>query len=363
MRIGVITYHCSNNYGAQLQAYATCHFLKSLGHEAEVINCNTIGKGPIFIWSCGNLKSFLGAVRNNLLSLVSERKRHRLFDEFTREKIAHSEPCYTRESLEEVCKKYDYIITGSDQVWHPMICEGNTFFFLDLPISDKKKIAYAPSFGVSAYTKEEVDKYMPFIARICHLSVREDSGKKMIKKYTGRDAEIVLDPTMLLTKSDWDEIALPAKYENYLFYFTILDEPAGTDDFVRRIAKEKGLKIVRIGSVRDIIKKSFINARANGPQEFLGLVRDADFVVTTSFHGTVFSILYEKQFLCILNDNDRNSRMETLLGNLGLNDRIIKDVNCKAKGYNDVIDYKGVKTKLGHLHDHSVQFLQKSISE
>ena len=84
--------------------------------------------------------------------------------------------------------------------------------------------------------------------------------------------------------------------------------------------QEKGLEIVRIGTVRDIMKRGFINARANGPQQFLGLVRDADFVVTTSFHGTVFSILYEKQFLCVLNNNDRNSRMETLLSGLGLDD-------------------------------------------
>lgn len=361
MKIGIITYHCSNNYGAQLQAYATCHFLQSAGYEAEVIDCNTIGKGAIFMWSLGSLRAILGSIRNNLLSLVSERKRHRLFYDFSRNMIGLSAPCHTKTELNEACKNYDYIITGSDQVWHPTICEGETCFFLDLPIQDDRKIAYAPSFGVAEYTKEEIHKYMPLIKRIGHLSVREESGRQMIKKYTGRDAKIVVDPTMLLAKADWNKIAIPSKYRKYLFYFTILDEPNGTDELVRNIAHSKGLEIVRIGTVRDIMKRGFINARANGPQHFLGLIRDADFVVTTSFHGTVFSILYEKQFLCVLNNNDRNSRMETLMCNLGIKHRMVRDVSaCNIMDYLD-IDYVYVNQKLADMREKSIQFLKDSI--
>lgn len=363
MKIGIITYHRSNNYGAQLQAYAMCHFLQKMAHEAEVIDCNTIGVGPIFMWSLGSLRAIFGSIRNNFLSLVSERKRYRLFNEFSRNMIGLSKPSYTKVELNKACKNYDYIITGSDQVWHPMICEGNTRFFLDLPIPDNRKIAYAPSFGVSEYSKEEVDEYMPLISKIGHLSVREESGRRMIKKYTGRDAKIVIDPTMLLTRADWDKILIPAKYKKYLFYFTILDEPNGTDGLVRKIAHEKGLEIVRIGTVRDIMKRGFINARASGPQQFLGLVRDADFVVTTSFHGTVFSILYEKQFFCVLNNNDRNSRMETLLCGLGLDSRMIRNIhNCKISKVS-IINYQDVNARLAELRDESMQFLNNSIRE
>ena len=363
MKIGIITYHCSNNYGAQLQAYATCHFLQKMGHEAEVIDCNTIGVGPIFMWSLESPRAIFGSIRNNFLSLVSERKRYRLFNEFSRNMIGLSKPCYTKVELDKACKNYDYIITGSDQVWHPMICEGNTRFFLDLPIPDNRKIAYAPSFGVSEYSKEEVDEYMPLISKIGHLSVREESGRRMIKKYTGRDAKIVVDPTMLLTRADWDKILIPAKYQKYLFYFTILDEPNGTDELVRKIAQEKGLEIVRIGTVRDIMKRGFINARANGPQQFLGLVRDADFVVTTSFHGTVFSILYEKQFLCVLNNNDRNSRMETLLSGLGLDSRMIRNIHNSKISKVSIINYQDVNARLAELREESMQFLNNSIKE
>lgn len=363
MKIGIITYHCSNNYGAQLQAYATCRFLRQRGYEAEILDCNTIGKGPIFRWAWHSPKAILGSIRNNLLSLVSEKKRQRLFEHFSHNMLPLSKPCHTEQEIEEACKEYDYIITGSDQVWHPMICEGHTFFFLDLPIPNNRKIAYAPSFGVSEYSKEEVDRYMPLINDIGHLSVREESGRNLIKKYTGRDAKIVIDPTMLLTKSDWDKITVPAKYKRYLFYFTILDEPNGTDELVRKIAHKKGLQIVRIGTVRDIVKKEFINARANGPQHFLGLVRDADFVVTTSFHGTVFSILYHKQFLCVLNNNDRNSRMETLLGELGLTDRMVRNVDLEIINDSEPINYRKVDDKLKELRRESIQFIEESISE
>lgn len=363
MKIGIITYHCSYNYGAQLQAYALCKFLRNQGYDAEIIDCNTIGKGAIFSWSFVSLRSAIGSLRNNILSLVSERKRHRLFDEFAQQMIKHSESCYSKAELNEVCKKYDYIITGSDQVWHPMICEGNTIFFLDLPIDNSRKIAYAPSFGVSDYTSIEVAKYMPLIAQIGHLSVREEAGKKMIRKYIGRDVPVVLDPTLLLDRRDWDIIAKPSKYTKYLLYFSILDEPIGTDQMVRDIAYAKGLRIVRIGTVRDITKHSFINARANGPQQFLGLIREADFIVTTSFHGCVFSILYRKQFLCVLNDNDRNSRMETLLGNLGLEERIVRNVNAWKSKSIPHINYDVVTPILGEQINKSIQFLKESITK
>ena len=363
MKIGIITYHCSNNYGAQLQAYATCYFLRQMGHDAEILDCNTIGNGPIFRWAWHSPRAILGSIRNNMLSLVSEKKRQCLFERFSHNMLSLSKPCHTKQEIDKACKEYDYIITGSDQVWHPMICEGHTYFFLDLPIPTNRKIAYAPSFGVSEYNKEDVDKYMPLIKDIGHLSVREESGRDLIKKYTGRDTKIVVDPTMLLTKADWDNIAISSKYKKYLFYFTILDEPNGTDELVRKIAREKGLQIVRIGTVRDIIKKDFINARANGPQQFLGLVRDADFIVTTSFHGTVFSILYEKQFLCVLNNNDRNSRMETLLCKLGLEDRMVRNVHSETVDDKSSINYKAVDSKLKELRKESAQFIKESISE
>ena len=361
MKVGIITYHCSNNYGAQLQAYALRRVIQKLGHKAEVLDCNTVGKGKIFTWSLHSLRAFLGSLRNNILSLVSERERHRLFHDFSQTMIGLSKPCLTKRELDEKSRCYDFMITGSDQVWHPQICEGQTCFFLDLPIKGEQKISYAPSFGVPDYNADEVNRYMPFIKGIKHLSVREEQGRKIIKKYTGRDAKLVLDPTMLLTYEEWDDIAISPKYKDYLFYFTILDEPDGADDMVRRMAKERGLKIVRIGGVRDIAKPGFINARASGPREFLGLIRGASFIVTSSFHGSVFSILYEKEFLSICNNNNRNSRLETLMSNLGLSNYLVHDVQTYSIQSYQCIDYNNVNKTLHRLREDSMSFLNNAI--
>lgn len=363
-RIGIITYHRSQNYGAQLQAYATRTALEKMGYRAEVIDCNRIGQiDKLFHWNFSSLKGFLGALRNNALSLVSEKKRRRLFAAFSEQKIGLSKPSHSRRELEALCAEYDAVITGSDQVWHPQICEGNTAFFLDLPLRPEQKIAYAPSFGVSEYSPEEAATYMPLISGIAHLSVREEAGQALIRKHLHREAPLVLDPTMLLTREDWDTIARPAPYQRYLLYFTILDEPPGTDEMVRRIAAERGLRIVRIGRLKDMMKRGFINARANGPQEFLGLVRDADFIVTSSFHGSVFSILYQKEFLCVLNNNNRNSRLETLARRLGLESRLVHDVSHEdAAAAKQPIDYATARKKLAHEREKSLEFLRHALS-
>lgn len=364
-RIGIITYHRSRNYGAQLQAYASRTALQHMGHEAEIIDCNHIGQTKsLFSWHCHSFKAFCGSLRNNVLALISERKRARLFAEFSRNAIGRSAPCHTRAELEQQCQKYDAVITGSDQVWHPGISEGNTIFFLDLPLKSEQKIAYAPSFGVSEYTEEQAQRYMPLINDIAHLSAREQAGQELIRRHTGREAQLVLDPTMLLTRDDWEQLAKPAPYKKpYLFYFTILNEPAGLDALVRRIATERGLQIVRIGSLKDILKRGFINARANGPREFLGLIRDADFVVTTSFHGSVFSILFEKEFLCVLNNNNRNSRLQTLADQTGLSTQVVHDVGTFdfKRDYRKP-DYDTTRQLLCELKESSLNFLHRALS-
>lgn len=361
MNVGVITYHRSNNYGAQLQSYAMVRVLMQMGHNAEIIDCNTIGSGKIFHWNFQSVRGFMGAFRNNALSLLTEFKRKKLFKTFVESYIPKSRECFTQKELLDVVKQYDYIITGSDQVWHPQICEGKKFFFLDLPIPSSRKIAYAPSFGLDDYTENEVEQYMPLIDDIGHLSVRETTGNMILEKYLGRKAQEVVDPTMLLQKKEWEDLTPPPKYERYLLYFTILDEPCGMDNFVREIADKHGLKILRIGTVRDILKSGFINARVSGPKDFLSLVRYADMVITSSFHGFVFSILFQKEVLCVLNNNDRNSRLKDLAQKLGMISRIVLNPSQYDAASISPIDYKKVEIQLIEMRENSLKFLENAI--
>lgn len=362
MKIGIITYHRSTNYGAQLQAYALTKVLQSLGHDAEIIDCNNIGRGKVFHWSINSYRAFMGSIRNNLLSLITEFRRNRFFDYFVDNYILKSRECFSLEKLNEIVGEYDFIITGSDQVWHPQICEGKTLFFLDLPISRDRKIAYAPSFGVSDYSISDAARFIPLIADIKHLSVRESTGNKIIHKYLGKEVTEVADPTMLLRKNDWETIIAPRKYNGYIFYFTILDEPEWTDKMVRDLAKQRSLKIIRIGTVRDIFKPGFINARISGPQDFLSLVRYADTVVTSSFHGLVFSILFQKDFYCVLNNNDRNSRLIDLATKLGVTERLINNpVSLTHQNNINPINYKIVGQNLDTMRQVSLKFLKDAI--
>lgn len=361
MKLGIITYHRSINYGAQLQAYALSKVLSKLGHQAEIIDCNTIGCGNVFHWNFKSLRGFLGACKNNALSLLSEFKRRAAFSDFVENYIPKSKECTTTEALNSIVNEYDYIITGSDQVWHPLICEGKKLFFLDLPIPSEKKIAYAPSFGVTDYTKEEVIQYIPLIKDIKHLSVRETTGNRIINKYMGKAAVEVVDPTILLNSRDWNDLTSPPKYKKYLLYFTILDEPLGLDEAVRKYAYDRRLKILRIGSVRDILKKDFINVRASGPKEFLSLVRYADSIVTSSFHGLVFSILFHKDFFCVLNNNERNSRLIDLAEKLGVTSRIITDINSLDNHNETSIDYNDVELRLSAMRESSFNFIKNAI--
>lgn len=361
MRVGIITYHRSNNYGAQLQAYAMIKALKRLGHQAEVIDCNDIGDGKIFHWNFNSVRGFIGSFRNNVLSVFTEPHRKELFREFVDSYIPKSKKCYDPDSLTDIVNQYDYVITGSDQVWHPQICEGKTFFFLDFSIPSEKKVAYAPSFGVDDYSESEALKYMPLIKGIGHLSVREATGNKIMEKHLGYNVKEVVDPTILLEKEDWESLASEPKYEKYLFYFTILNEPKGADDFVREMAARQGLKVVRIGTVRDILKPGFTNARVSGPKDFLGIVRNAEMVVTSSFHGLVFSILFHKKFVCLLNDNERNSRLKDLANKLGLNNRLISNIRQFNEASLLPINYYEVDQKLDKMRGDSLNFLQDAI--
>lgn len=361
MRVGVITYHRSNNYGAQLQAYAMIRTLEKLGHQAEVLDCNDIGDGKIFHWNFHSIRGLLGALRNNILSLTTEFKRKKLFQAFVESYIPKSKKCSDNKSLEEIVRHFDYVITGSDQVWHPQICEGKKFFFLDLPIPSSRKIAYAPSFGIEDYTASEASQYIPLINDIAHLSVREATGNKILEKYLGQKVKEVIDPTMLLKRADWEALANDQKHAKYLFYFTILDEPDGADNFVRELAAKKGLDIVRIGTVRDILKPGFINARVSGPRDFLSLVRHAEMVVTSSFHGLVFSILFHRDFVCILNNNERNSRLIDLANKLGLNERLISNVLEFNNESMQPINYEKVDKQLDKMRDDSLNFINDAI--
>ena len=212
----------SNNYGTVLQAFATLHKVKALGYDAEVIDFTNLKKsirnrklryfaGKIFDASVIHEKGHI--ILKKLHKLIHSDFRHgnsrrdKLFTQFRREKITRSRPFQSWDDLTNSCREYSAVLVGSDQVWLPSQIAGD-YFTLNFVPDDVKRISYASSFGVSYYEKAQADKARHFLSRINYLSVREQSGQEIIKQLTGRDAELVCDPTLLLTADEWDSICV-----------------------------------------------------------------------------------------------------------------------------------------------------------
>ncbi|MEL5894348.1 polysaccharide pyruvyl transferase family protein [Bacteroides sp. GD17] len=361
-KVGILTYHRSINYGAMLQAYALRYTVQKLAHEAEVIDYGKIGQEKIFFWSTFSLKAIAGSIVNNFLRLFGERQRMATFNKFAEEVIGISQKHYsTKDELTADLHHYKSLITGSDQVWHPVICEDDMSYFLDFPMADNQKIAYAPSFGVKQLTSEQQKKYTPFLQHIGHLSVREEAGVQILKKILNKEVPLVADPTLLCDATEWNEIAIaPARKKKYILFFTILGDPEGSAEFVSSLSRKFNYEIVKIGSIRDLANCRYHSGRAAGPREFLGLVREAEFVVTNSFHGTAFSIIYRKNFFTFLNKNDRNSRLESITQVLGLEAQLKKG-KC-ALPENLTVDYTQAKERLALLKKQSLSFLENSLN-
>lgn len=361
-KVGILTYHRSINYGAMLQAYALRHTIQKLGYNTEVIDYGKIGQDKIFYWSTVSIKAIVGSIINNFLRLFGERRRIASFNKFSEEVIGLSKKHYSnKDELAEDLHNYQTLITGSDQVWHPLICEDDMTYFLDFPISTNQKIAYAPSFGVKELTEEQQKKYIPLLQQIGHLSVREEAGITILKKILNKDVPLVADPTLLCEAKEWDEIAiLPNNKKKYILFFTILGDPEGSAEFALSLSRRFGYEIIKIGSIRDIANLKYSSGRYASPKEFLGLVKCAEFVITNSFHGTAFSIIYRKVFFTFLNKNDRNSRLESITQVLGLKSQLKKG-KC-AVPENLTVDYTQAESRLAILKEQSLSFLKNALT-
>lgn len=347
-RIGIITYHRAYSYGARLQAYATATYLNSIGHLAEVIDYSDIGEGPRPGISLKSAKTFIKTIVSYICSIPNEDKRRDRFRYFLENYIPLSSHRYFfNENLESLENNYDFIITGSDQVWCPQINLGDLNFLLTFVKDKKKKLSYAGSFGVSHLEEEDFLRYKNCLSTFNHITVREEEAQDLVFQMLGFKPEIVLDPTFLLPVEHWNKIAVnPLKRKDkYILCFKILSVNPVYYDLIEKLNKETGYKVIHIDTsyrYKHVKGKLFSTA---GPLEFLGLIRDAEIIVTNSFHGTVFSILFNKSFYTVLNDNGKNSRLTTLAGKFGLLNRLISTSNDIKKLYIP-IEYSGKNLKI-----------------
>lgn len=375
-KIGIITISKINNYGADLQAYALQKKLVLMGYNAEIIDY-LFYKHPLFKRERQSepfyqfplkkrMKEWILPVYERIKSFPykqARKEREKAFHSFHQEHTNYSKDTFHNYSeLFRWIPEYDIYCTGSDQVWNPN-CYTSLFpYLLSFVPNDKKKISYASSFGVSTLPTDAIDKYKNELCKYHHIAVREKKGIEIIKEIANKEATIVVDPTLLLTKNEWSKIARTDKVPDnpYILLYVLKDSSFITKTALQ-LSQKYGLPIIRIckGTYRQDSHTSIQNIMDAGPQDFLGLFMKASIILTNSYHGTIFSLIFEKIFYTILKANtDNNSRQQNLLSELKLENRLIYEPQFKEQ---PALDYSAINQRIQTLRLQSESYLKNAI--
>lgn len=367
--VGIITIHKINNYGSVLQAYALQKVCEDLGYKTEIIDYKFPNEAHT------NNKYVVRGTQANeprwikmLYSLALIRQHKGISTFVSRYHHLSVKQYSTSEELKLDAPQYDVYITGSDQLWNPHHCNGDPAFMLHFAPDGALKISYAASISANRLPDELHPLYKELLGRYAHIAVREDSGVQVIKDITGKDATVVLDPTLLLKKEQWNEIAAPKrqfKKKYILCYFLnyTFNAVPYVDELAQYMQKQTGYEIVRVARPPHHLGVPHTHYKVGAsPEEFLALVRDAEMVLTTSFHGTAFAVNYGKPVFSVVQDrNASDSRQVSLMHNLGLDEQVlsVKDAmpDRSLFGY----DVNAEQVRLEDLRKASTEYLQKAI--
>lgn len=336
MKIGIMTINSAYNYGCVLQAWSLQKFLEKEGHEAQIINYRLPEIDSVYVLF-RNKKKFgfkpLNSLYNKLRHIKFNRtqapriKKAEKFEHFINEIMNTTPVVYTtyRELKEnQAAEPYDILITGSDQVWNSAITKGlKPAYFLGFDQS-KKKISYAASIGKTVLSKAESDFMKYYLKEYSHIAVREYSAQELLAPIVSDPVEVVLDPTLLLERKDFEAIKQPYKIDQPYILVHIIGEDKRLMRIVRRVAGQLGLPIVQ-NRMKKQYKAEIANFADAGPGEFLSLIENAEMVITNSFHATVFSIIYGRNFITVPHKT-YPERMANLLKEAGLEDHLVKSV-------------------------------------
>lgn len=366
MKVGIITFHASHNYGSMLQAYALQQTIKRLGHKCDIINFRTQRQKRLY------KPFFMGqGYRPKAKAMVyptmafNDWRKYRRFEGFLQKQLVLSKKEYiTYEELSAKDLGYDAYISGSDQIWNTHCLDFDRAFFLGF-VKDGRRIAYAPSMGPNpeSQVKEEFDRMITEDLR-CYdaLSVREERTRLRLKKAgVMNSVNIVLDPTLLLGRTDWEKLVSerPLIKGDYIFLYTPWYNESVYEEALS-LAKDKELKIVV--SKSDGFRKwrkdrSFEFHTAVGPLEFLNLIKYARIVIAESFHAVVFSLVFNRPF--IVSNGEADSRVSNLLSLSGLEGKCVR-TNCSLSfNPDDTLDFP---ERISHEVNSSISFLKNALS-
>lgn len=369
-KLGIITIHKINNYGSVFQAYALQNACEDLGFKTEIIDYNFPNAFHLFNKYIETTDSQPNEPKwIKLLYALELKKQHNGIRHFVSKYEHLSDKQYNSPSeLESDIPLYDIYVTGSDQLWNPRHCNGDPTFMLHFAPENALKISYAASIGSNSIPYELQTQYKTLLSRYTHIAVRENSGVKLIKEVVDKEATVVLDPTLLLNCDQWNQIAAPKRQFKkkyilcYFLNYTFNAFPY-VDQLAEYMQKQTGYEIVRVARPPHKLGLPHTHYRVGAsPEEFLALVRDAEMVLTTSFHGTAFAVNYGKPVFTVVQDrNASDSRQVSLMHNLGLDDQILSVKDPMPVQSRFTYDEKSEQARLEVLRQQSMDYLKRAL--
>lgn len=367
MKIGILTYHRAENYGALLQAYATMAYLRSMGHEVSFVDywpqyhSDYFSLFPIRIYNKRNIKGRVAMLlRFVLWGIPRYIRKYRLLAFIHKHLGLPQHPLYIGDN----CKtnEYDLVVYGSDQIWRKQNLDGvgfDSWYFGSDNVQSKRKVVYAGSMGAISLNSEDESYVLQQMNHFDSLSVREKDLQDFLFS-KGIESQLVCDPVFLLSKEEWFKVASPShNNKKYILFYNLLNSQESVD-FANCLSHKTGLPIIEINKVLTpsrFISRRYVSCASVG--RFLGLIKDAEYVVSNSFHGVAFSIIFEKRFYAV-GMGERANRVLSLLDVIRCENRYIYHANSPVD-YKTVIMYESVKERMLLMICQSKDYLNRSI--
>jgi len=382
--LGICLLYQQKNYGSKLQALATVRVLEQYNLQYEIIQYNK--KTAKFILKY-LLRVFNGVflqdryeqiqktmeIRKHPETLSQIAVRNRMFESFDLYFTGSlSERYRSYEELKRLCPdRYDKVLTCSDQLWSPSAL-GSGFYNLMFAPEGMPKISFASSFGVSNIPWYQVKRTREYLNRIQHISMRENRGAEIVKELTGKTVPVIMDPVFYFNKQEWETLVPPAapEWEDYIFCYFLGANPEHRE-VAKKLAAQTGKKIVTLRHLdRYVAGDEEFGDYAPydvDPARFLNILRNAAYVCTDSFHGSAFSILHEKKFIVFdrynsNSANSKNSRIDSLCQNLGLEDRRYRSQVDIQQLMEREIDYCAVGKKTEEYRKNMKNYLSQALA-
>lgn len=374
MKIGIITIHFGTNYGSALQAYASCRYFHEMlipENDAHVELINYVPKRYSVINRYFHLNTKMGIIKRIGYSIIcapSIYGYHKIFTGFLKKYTPLGKELHNHDELKACYKNYDLLVSGSDQIWNSDYNEGfDSAYFLDFACEHSKKITYAASSGKINFSKKELEKMEKALSSFSGVSVREYQMIEMLNSIGINNVKHVLDPIFLLKKEEWKKQFVKRRTisEKYLFMYLLEGDTHNIVDIGVRIARHYGLKTVLIsfGHIWNNDPRVDYYLIRKGPEQFIELIMNSDYVVTNSFHGIAFSVNFNKQFTAFARGK-YNSRLESISRLFDIEDRFYSPdhtVTDIGDMVSNNIDYERVNLVLEEYRNKSSNFIRNMV--